>query len=100
MPEHSGHAPYGLLNEKFLGCNSSKERPHCGQAKCWLNERVGPSSMTTWATPSARRRAVSSESVRRRSMPSFRTRRSTTTSIVCWKYRCLLYTSDAADDLL
>ena len=40
-------------------------------------------TISTSATPSARRSAVSSESVRRRSMPGRRTSRSTTTSMVC-----------------
>ena len=38
---------------------------------------------TISAMPSPRRSAVSMESVSRRSIPSFRTSRSTTTSIVC-----------------
>jgi hypothetical protein len=41
-----------------------------------------PGTISTSATPSARRSAVSSESVSRRSMPERRTSRSTTTSMV------------------
>ena len=32
MPEHSGHAPNGLLNENILGDNSGKLNPQCGHA--------------------------------------------------------------------
>ena len=84
MPLQAVQAPYGLLKEKLRGCRSSNDSPHWSQAKCWLNESVGPSTMSTSATPSARRSAVSSESVSRRSMPFRRTRRSTITSMVCW----------------
>ena len=40
-PEHTTQAPYGLLNEKFLGWSSSNESPHFGQAKCWLKLMAG-----------------------------------------------------------
>ena len=82
MPLQVVQAPYGLLNEKLRGCNSSNDRPQCSQARCWLNVSDGPSTTSTAATPSASRRAVSSESVSRRSIPSRRTSRSTITSIV------------------
>jgi hypothetical protein len=32
MPSHSGHAPYGLLNEKSLGSISSIVKPETGHA--------------------------------------------------------------------
>ncbi len=32
IPVHSGHAPYGLLNENILGVNSGKLNPQSGQA--------------------------------------------------------------------
>ena len=32
IPEHFGHAPYGLLNENILGDNSGKLNPQSGQA--------------------------------------------------------------------
>ena len=53
-------------------------------------ERLAPGPRPPWATistsatPSASRSAVSSESVSRRSIPARRTSRSTTTSIVCF----------------
>ena len=31
-PLHTGHAPYGALNEKILGSNSGKLKSHSGQA--------------------------------------------------------------------
>ncbi len=32
IPEHSGHAPNGLLKENILGDNSGKLNPQCGHA--------------------------------------------------------------------
>ena len=90
-PSQRSHAPYGELNEKLRGASSSNERPQCVHARCSENVSVSLSlvvtavvagTISTSATPSARRSAVSSESVRRRSMPVRRTSRSTTTSMV------------------
>jgi hypothetical protein len=75
------------LKEKFLGAGSSKDSPHTVQARC--SEKVISSSVpSSWTTaisaiPSVRRRAVSIDSVRRWRMSARRTRRSTTTSMVC-----------------
>ena len=35
-PSHVWHAPYGELNEKFLGWSSSNDSPSNVQAKAWL----------------------------------------------------------------
>src|SRR3989442_8827056 len=37
-PPHSGHAPYGLLNENIRGETSGKEMPHSAQAS--FSEKV------------------------------------------------------------
>ena len=77
-----------MLNEKLRVVSSSKLSPSTGQARCWLkvidSGSSSPSRGTIWtsATPSARRSAVSSDSVRRRSMPSRFTSRSMTISMV------------------
>ena len=34
IPSHTGHAPYGLLKEKFLGSSSPNERLQVVQARC------------------------------------------------------------------
>ena len=94
-PSQRSHAPYGELNEKLRGASSSNDTPQCVHARCSENVSVSRSpsdrrragTISTSATPSARRSAVSSESVRRRSMPGRRTSRSTTTSMVWFSYR-------------
>ena len=93
-PRHTGQAPYGELKEKFRGAGSSKLMPQWVHARCC--EKVMASSpspspsppappfMTrTSAVPPVSARAVSIDSVRRWRMLSRRTRRSTTTSMVC-----------------
>ena len=86
-PSHVSHAPYGELNEKLRGAGSSYDVWHTGHARCWLNVINSGSlsglTISNSATPSASCNAVSSESVRRRSMPSRSTSRSTTISILC-----------------
>ncbi len=86
-PSQWEQAPYGELKEKLRGASSPYDVPQVGQARCWLKvtERSVPSESTIWisAMPSASRSAVSMESVSRRSTPSRRTRRSTTTEMSC-----------------
>ena len=92
IPEHSGHAPNGELNENERGSNSSKERLHSWHAKCSLYVRSfsAPfaSTKSSRTIPDARRSAVSMESVSLVFDSSFAVRRSTTTSIVC--FSCFL----------
>ncbi len=57
--------------------------PQVGQANFSLNSRSSPPSGDTLTTPSASLAASSIESVSRCRIPSFLTRRSTNTSIVC-----------------
>ena len=85
-PSQVGQAPYGELNEKFLGASSSKEIPSYMQASFWLKLTTSslPSVWTvTAAMPSASSSAVSIESATRRRMSGRATNRSTTTSMVC-----------------
>ena len=69
-PLHAGQAPKGELNEKWRGSSSGIEMPQAGQPYFSLNSCVSlpspsrPCAMTC-TSPSARRRAVSSESVSR-----------------------------------
>ncbi len=87
-PSHLEHAPCGLLNENVRGCISAMEAPQLVQVK--LSEKsiessTAPSFSTVsiWTSPSDSFSAVSIESVKRRSIPSRTTRRSTTTSTSC-----------------
>ena len=41
-PVHSGHAPYGELNENMRGASSSNDRPHSRQAN--FSEKLSSSS--------------------------------------------------------
>ena len=82
-PWQAGQAPCGLLNEKMRGWISGSEMPHATQANFSEKVSVGPSTSSTSMSPSARRAAVSTESVRRRRTPSFMTRRSTTAEMSC-----------------
>ena len=78
------HAPYGLLNEKLRGCNSSKERPQLPQARCWQNVSVGAVDDLDDRDPVGELQG----SLQRIGEPAidsfFATSRSTTTSTVCW----------------
>src|SRR5919106_5218933 len=85
-PSQVVQAPYGELNEKLRGANSSKYRPSYVQAS--FSENVTSSSLpsvctASAASPSESSRAVSTESATRRLMSGLATRRSTTTSMSC-----------------
>ena len=86
-PSHRSQAPCGLLNENVLGCISAMEAPQFVQVndseKSIDSPEPSVSTVSIWTSPSASFRAVSMESVRRRSMPSRITSRSTTTSMSC-----------------
>ena len=88
IPEHSGQAPNGELNENERGSNSSNERLQSWQARCSLYVRSlsAPfaSTKSKITIPDARRSAVSIESVSRDLESGFALKRSTTTSIVCF----------------
>ena len=84
MPPQAGQAPWGLLNENMRGETSGEEIPHSAQARRSEKSMAGPSTTSTWATPSASRSAVSSESASRVPSPSRMMMRSTTTSMVCF----------------
>ena len=92
-PKHSGHAPNGLLNEKLLGSISSILIPQSGHEKLSLNWTGSPPITSTVISPSARFSTFSMESVRRCSIPSFTTRRSTTISILCLMFLSSLISS-------
>ena len=87
-PEHSGHAPKGALNEKVRGSISvSCTGWLLGHESFSLKVRHASSPVRSTkliaTSPSVRRRAVSSESVRRVRMSSPATKRSTTTEMSC-----------------
>ena len=89
IPEHSGQAPNGELNEKERGSNSSNERLQSWQARCSLYVCIF--SWPALASTKSRRTipveslsAVSIESVRRDLDSAFAVKRSMTTSIVCF----------------
>ena len=82
-PKHSGQAPKGLLKEKLRGSTSSTLIPQSGQAKPSDIMKFSPSMTSTSTNPEVRCRIFSIESVRRFSMPSLTTRRSTTIWILC-----------------
>ena len=82
-PKHSGQAPNGLLKEKLLGSISSMLTPQSGQEKLWEKRSGSPPIISTIISPSAKSMTFSMESVRRFSMPSLTTRRSTMISILC-----------------
>ena len=86
-PPHAGQAPYGLLKENIRGETSGNEMPQRTHARRSENTQAWPPSGTsTTTTPSASRSAVSSESASRAAPVSRMTRRSTTTSIVCFLF--------------
>src|SRR5215208_6442111 len=87
-PSQREHAPCGLLNENVLGCISAIEAPQFVHVKLSLKSMDSPappslSTVSICTKPSARERAVSTESVSRRSIPSRTTSLSTTTSTSC-----------------
>src|SRR6476469_7614389 len=94
MPVHSGHAPNGELKEKDRGWISSMPRGWLLGHAIFSEKRrsrslslASRSTKSMMTTPPARPRAVSTESVRRRLEPlssPLATRRSTTTSMVCF----------------
>ena len=86
-PWQSGHAPCGELKEKARGVISGMLTPQYVQARRRENSRSPPSSVLMTTMSSARFSATSTDSVRRRSMPGFRIRRSTTTSMVWLRRR-------------
>ncbi len=91
MPMQSGHAPYGALNEKSRGLNSSTEKPCSGQARASENtsslsiSRFLPKNCTI-TVPSERVVAVSMASASLEVTPSFITMRSVITSMLCLKF--------------
>ena len=93
-PKQSGQAPKGLLKEKLLGSISLMLIPQSGQAKLWLKLIGSPSITSNTICPSASANTFSMESVRRLSIPSLTTRRSTTISIVCLMFFSSLISSD------
>ena len=82
-PSHAGHAPCGPLNENMRGSMGGSEMPQSMQAKRSLIQNGSSSPACTSSRPSPSLSASSTLSVRRPLMPSFRTRRSTTTSRSC-----------------
>ncbi len=68
-PAQSGHAPYGLLNEKSRGASSSMDTPCTGHASAWENDISSPSMTSISTVPSASLRATSTLSARRDLMP-------------------------------
>ena len=82
-PKHSGQAPNGLLKEKLRGSTSSTLMPQSGQANPSDIIKFSPSITSISTRPDVRCRTFSMESVRRFSIPSFTTRRSTTISMLC-----------------
>ena len=94
-PWQSWQAPCGELNEKARGVISGMLTPHYVQASRRENRRSPPSSVLMTTMSSARLRAISTDSVSRRSMPGLRIRRSTTTSIVWLRRRSSLMSSSS-----
>ena len=95
-PKHSGQAPNGLLKEKLRGSISSTLIPQSGHEKLWLKFIFSPSKTSMTNSPSASSSAFSTESVRRFSIPSFTTSRSTTISILCLIFLSRLISSDSS----
>ena len=80
-PWQPGQPPWGELNENARGDSSGMLRPQPTQASVREKSRSPPSRLLMSTTSPARCRAISIESVRRRSMPGFTISRSTTISI-------------------
>ena len=83
-PLHSGHIPWGALNENIFGVISGKEIWPSGQAS--LDERIKSSPSITFisTSPSVSSRAVSKESASLEFIPSFITILSTIIDISCF----------------
>lgn len=81
-PPHSGHAPYGLLKEKSLGVNSSKDNSQSGQAY-FVEYNTSSPSKSAITSPSESLIAFSIASEIRLCAPSLTTIRSMTTLMVC-----------------
>ena len=100
IPEQSGQAPKGELNEKERGSSSSKERLQSWQAKCSLKIRsLSPplaSTKSRITMPWAKRRAVSIESVKRDFDSALAVSRSITTSMLCFSCFFNLGASESA----
>ena len=75
-PWHSWQAPWGELNEKARGVISGMLTPHQVQASRREKRRSPPSSVLMTTMSSARPRAISTDSVSRRSIPGLRISRS------------------------
>ena len=86
-PSQREQAPCGLLNENVRGCISAMEAPQLVQVKFSEKSIESPepsfSTVSIKTNPSDSFSEVSIESVRRRSIPSRTTSRSTTTSMSC-----------------
>ena len=90
----AGQAPKGLLKEKMRGSGFGREMPQSGQEK-WVEKTISfPPMMLPTIMPSPSFSAASTESVRRRTMPSFTMMRSTTTSMVCFLFFASSMSSD------
>ena len=86
-PSHSGHAPYGELNEKLRGASSSKLLPSDGRDS--FSENVSTSGSPSFGMQLDLRHPLGQHERRLHRLgeapldPSRSTSRSTTTSIVC-----------------
>ena len=98
-PWQSGQAPCGELNENARGVISGMLTPQYVHASRRENSRSPPSSVLMTTMSSARLRAISTDSVSRRSTPGLRIRRSTTTSIVWLRRRSSLMSSSSESQL-
>jgi len=89
-PSHFGHAPYGLLNEKFRAKSASKLIPQSAHAFfseniCGVQASPAPGSWNSaCSTPSPCFSASSIESVSRPRILSATTSRSTTAAMECF----------------
>ena len=93
-PEHSGHAPLGLLNENDLGSISGMLIPQSGHAKFSLNVMLLSPITSTVITPPDSAEAVSAESASLFCIPSFIFSLSTTISITCFLFFSSFISSD------
>ena len=85
-PVHFGHAPKGLLNENIRGDKSSMLTPCSGQAYFCEKVTSSPPEKLTTTSPPASFDAVSMLSARRDIISGLITRRSTTTSMLCFLF--------------
>ena len=95
-PWQSGHAPCGELNEKARGVISGMLMPQSTQASRRENRRSPLSNELMTTMSSARLRAVSIDSMSRRSTPPRTMMRSTRTSMVWLRRRSSLMSSSSA----